>query len=207
MQSRHVDISVDESGDLGTGSPRSSRYFLVCALVIPDGETLMRATKRAHKRYRQESKGAIEFKFNKASDKLRTHFLRYVADTECAIVWTAIEKRIGLVGECIYEQALLATLEQAFHLFSARSIDILIDARKLKKSQINRIDASVGKVLEQHHRGYFAPALRIRHMKSEKCEGLQVHDFVTGAIFQELERGNGSYSDIIGACIVSSKRI
>jgi len=207
VQSRHVDIFVDESGDLGTGNHRSSRYFLVCALVILDGETLARATKRAHKRYRRERKGAIEFKFNKASDRLRAYFLRHVANTECAIVWTAIDKRIWLAGGGIYERALLGTLEQAFHSFSARSIDVLIDARKLKKNQIKEIDASVAKLLEQHHRGYFAPALRIRHMNSEKCEGLQVHDFVTGAVFQELERGNGSYSDMIKSHIVSSRRI
>ena len=53
-----------------------------------------------------------------------------------------------------------------------------------------------------HHSGYFAPVLEISHFHSMVCEGLQVVDFVVGAVFKSLERADGSYLGVIGKNIL-----
>ena len=69
-----VVILLDESGDLGC-SPRSSRHFVVAAMVISDSGKLDRLTKNVRKKLgKKECVG--ELKFNNAMDPTRELILR-----------------------------------------------------------------------------------------------------------------------------------
>ena len=89
----HLDVFIDESGDLGFTDGKSSRYLVIGATVISESYELGRLTKKARQRLKVTGKTSVEFKFNNSSDELRAYFLNGLAKTDCWIVWGAIEKR------------------------------------------------------------------------------------------------------------------
>jgi len=127
------------------------------------------------------------------------------------ITWTAVDKirqkehRKDCRG--VYEIACAETLRQILRYSNSKSVDIIIDCRRSRARQRHQLDDLMGGIIVSHHSGYFAPEYRIRHLNSETSEGLQIIDFVVGAIFQKVERKDDTYSDIIGDKIVSSRII
>jgi hypothetical protein len=202
----HVDVYLDESGDLGSSSG-SSRYIVVAALATDESHEFRRLVRASRKRFRSETGGAIEFKFNRSSAKLRMRFLEDIARTHSWIAWCGFEKSRML-------PALKPERERLLHVISgsvvseiarrthARSMNVIVDKRWTKERQRNDFSRYVEKMVSFHHSGYFAPALEISHFDSMACEGLQVVDFVAGAVFKSVERADGSYLGVIGRNIL-----
>ncbi len=94
------------------------------------------------------------------------------------------------------------------HISGARpskSIAIVLDRRWTKEKRREEFDAHIRGSLSIHHAGHFVPALRISHFDSAGCAGLQAADFVAGAIFRSLERGDESYLRVIESNIVHGR--
>jgi len=207
---KHVDIFIDEAGDLGFESPRSSKYLIVGALATSEAQRLGRLTKKAHRKFKVSGKGAIEFKFNNSTDSTRRFFLEGVANVECWIVWGAIEKkntRNSLKGKTdkLYNMLCGKVMVKVFQCTLADDIHLIVDRRSSKRTNRETFDHHVENILLSNHAGMFPPECRISHFDSRGNEGLQVHDFVVGAIFQKLERGNDSFLDVIKGKIQSGQ--
>jgi len=198
----HVDIFLDESGDLGFTSPRSSRHLLIGALATAESQEFSRLTKKAHKKFKVKGKGAIEFKFNSSSDTIRHYFLEGVAQTECWVVWGAIEKKnannsLRNRTDRLYNMLCGKVMVGMFRCTHAKTVHVIVHRRSSKRTNRDTFDHHVENILLSNHAGMFPPECKISHFDSRKSEGLQVHDFVVGAIFQKIERDDNSYFDVI----------
>ena len=58
-----VDVYLDESGDLGF-SARSTRYFVVAALALPEPDGMTRVVKRIRRRHFLRFERSMELKLN-----------------------------------------------------------------------------------------------------------------------------------------------
>lgn len=56
--------------------------------------------------------------------------------------------------------------------------------------------------VETHHFGHFPPTVEVSLVDSKRSEGLQVVDYIAGAVFQSVERGKSSYLRIIERRVV-----
>lgn len=199
---RHVDVYLDESGDLGSSS-RGSKYIVVAALATIESHEFKRIVRTARKRLRSEGGRTIEFKFNKSSEKLRMRFLEDIAGTHSWIAWCGLEKSKMSPGLRSEKERLLhimsgSVVSEIARRTHTRSMSVIVDKRWTKEKQRNDFSRHIERMVSLHHSGYFAPALEVSHFDSMVCEGLQVVDFVAGAVFKSLERADGSYLGIIG---------
>jgi len=206
-----VDIYVDESGDLGFSWPRSSKYLIVAMLATSDSRQLHRIMKRARSRFRDSRYPGGEFKFNRESDVVRVFFMEALGKADCAITWTAVDKtkprRRFTRGSDLYDLACEETLRQMSRVLEAGSIDMIMDCRRSKIRQRRNLEFLMNRVLMSNHPGHFPPELTIRHLDSESCVGLQIHDFVVGSVFQSVERMNERYLRIIEGRVTSCRVI
>jgi len=168
----------------------------------PEKESFVRIVKKAHRKLGVKGKHAVEFKFNTSSIPIRRFFLQGVADTDCWIVWSAYDKlrwKDQLLGDKneFYRNACMTVLADVLRMTHSRVIEIIVDRRSSKKAQRNIFDAGIQTVVSKNHSGYFEPRLRIRHLDSCGSEGLQVHDFIVGSIFQKIERNVSSFYCLI----------
>lgn len=212
VRHEHVDIYIDEGGDLGFSNPRSSRHLLVSAMAAPalQSSRFSRLTKRAHRRLRQTGKSAVEFKFNSSSERLREYFLEGVAEIDCWIVWGAVEK-INAKGSLraspdrLYNNVCGRVMAEMFGRTNAKTIHVVVDRRSGKRTNRESFDHHIENIMLSNHAGPFPPEVQISHFDSRGSEGLQVNDFVVGAAFQKVERGNESYYDLIKGKVVSGR--
>jgi hypothetical protein len=207
----HVDIYLDESGDLGF-NPTGSKYFVVGVMATTDTTRLNRLVKRGNRKFGMKEKGSIEFKFNKSRETVRQYFLKGIADTNSWIVWKAIQKEnanadLRLKKDKLYHYVCGSALEDIFRRTHAKEIHVILDRRQSKRTLRNDLDRYIEAKFLESHAGYFSPKLTISHFDSTKCESLQVHDFAVGSIFQGLERHNQDYTNVIKEKIVSGSVI
>jgi len=202
-----LEIFLDECGDLGINKERSSKYLVIAATALPETESFIRIIKKAHRKLGVRGKLSTEFKFNTSSLPIRKLFLESIAQVDCWIVWIAFEKQklkdqlLAAKNE-VYLDACMKVISNILRYSPSRYIDIVVDRRSNKKSEKNIFDASAKSIVDSNHAGYFAPQLRISHFESWKSEGLQVHDFIVGSIFQKIERGNPYYYELVEKKVV-----
>jgi hypothetical protein len=85
-------IYLDESGDLGFG-PRSSKYFVLAAIIIRDAEPVSRCIKRIRQqKLPKKYKTIPELKFHNSSQTIRTHVLDCVTRTDTHIAYVVLRK-------------------------------------------------------------------------------------------------------------------
>jgi len=206
---RHVEVYLDESGDLGL-SMGSSAHFIVAALVVRKGAPLAMATNRCRRRFRSVLKGNHELKFNRCSPSIRRFVLEAVSSSDSMTAWSGFRKsplpstmRKG--KDVIWGQVAGRTVSEVSRRLCVRSMDIVIDRRSAKKADRKAMDASLRLAVALSHPGPFPPEVRVRHVDSTSSPGLQLADHVAGAVFQSLERGDPSYIEIIKDCTVYGK--
>jgi hypothetical protein len=207
---RHVEVYLDESGDLGF-SPRSSRHFVMVAVACREPRKLRRMMWNVQKRKSPRTVTPIEFKFSSSPEAVRRHVLAGIARADVQISWcSAVKSNIPdrlrhdktslYLGMC---SSALSDLSRAVH---ARSVHIVVDRMSNSRTIRGRLDDVVVQTLNDHHSGYFAPRIVVSHLDSAGSAGIQVADFVAGAVFQGLERPHTSYLDLISGNVVSGRR-
>ena len=203
---RHVDVCLDESGDLGS-SFGSSKYIVVAALATNEPHELKRIVRAARGRLRARDRRMVELKFNKSPDTLRRLLLADVAGTSSMVAWCGLEKsgmphvpkpdRERLLH--VMSGSVVSEIARRTH---ARSMSVMVDRRWTKEKQRAEFSTCIERAVSARHSGYFAPSMEVCHFDSMACEGLQVVDFVAGAVFKSIERADGSYLGIISRNIV-----
>ncbi len=199
---QHVDVFLDEAGDLGFNEGRSSRYLVVCALATPSPHRYGRIVKNLNRRFRVKKKGTVEFKFNNSTEQVRLFVLDEVSKTDSWMVWGAIEKKNAKLElrsrkDKLYNYVCGRVLSEMFRATPAKSIHLIVDKRAGRSSHRNDFDRYVEQQLNSSHAGYFPPQLLVSHFDSRTHEELQIDDFCAGAVFQKVERGSDMYLDRI----------
>ena len=210
MKLAHVEIYVDESGDLGVSHPLSSRYLVVDALVVDDRVALGRIARKARRLSVAKRGVQDELKFNNSPPAIREYVLSSLAASDSTIVWAALDKTRAcrtrnLRGHGLFTYLLAKVLEGAFNRIDARNVDVIIDWSRAHYAQRTQLEPLVRLVSERSHAGYFPPDVRMSYLDSSTCLPLQVNDFVVGAAFQHIERGDSRLIELIKDRIVSGR--
>ncbi len=198
---RHVDIYLDESGDLGL-SPRSTRYVIVAALATDDVRSVERAVKSARRLLRSEGHPLVEMKFRNSSRRVRMRLLEELSRWDPRIAWCGLDKREMPLWLREDKERLISimsanALGAIFGTTLSKSFAVVMDRRWTKEKRRAEFDACVRGSLSVHHGGHFVPALEVSHFDSASCAGLQAVDYVAGAVFRSLEGGDESYLRVI----------
>lgn len=164
----------------------------------------------ARKRLSSDDRQMVELKFNKSPDRLRRMLLADIAKTDCQIAWCAVEKSslpcrsvVGN-GQLLHSMSALAVSEVSRRIH-ARSFTVVVDKRWTKESLRLELDRCLKEAVESCHSGHFAPPVRVSHLDSMTCAGLQLADFVAGAVFRDIERADDSYLGIVRERIIYGK--
>jgi hypothetical protein len=198
---RHVDVYLDESGDLGF-SLGSSKHFIVVALVTQETSRLARIVRRCHRKFGSSCKGNPELKFNRSSEPLRRFFLEGISKTDSWIIWNGIRKSqvdasMRSDKDAIWRHVASRTVSEVSKRIHASSMRIIIDRRSIRKVARKALDDLLLEEVMSHHAGFFPPVVWLSHVDSTASEGLQVADHVAGAVFQSVERDNHAYLKMI----------
>jgi len=204
---RHVEVYLDESGDLGF-SKGSSRHFIVAALVVDGDVNIARIVNKCHRRFGSSLSGNPELKFNRSPDRVRKFILSAVSATGAGIAWSGIRKsNLGesrmIDREAVWRMVAARTVSGASSRISTKSMHIVVDRRSIRKVAMESLDSSIQVAVKRHYMGQFEPELRISHVSSASFPGLQLVDNIAGAVFQRLERGKERYMELIENNITS----
>jgi hypothetical protein len=105
----------------------------------------------------------------------------------------------------LYHYVCGIALAEVFRSTPSKEIHVILDKRQRKRTVKNDFNRHIESKADECHTGYFSPILKISHFDSTSCEGLQVHDFVVGAIFRNIERDDSRYYDLIKERIIAGK--
>lgn len=206
---RHVEVYLDESGDLGF-SEASSRHFVVVAMATNRPVELQRLVRRVRKRRGSCSRVSAELKFNSSPDRVRTSMCEGISESGAVIAWCAAtksnvpaamrtDKRMFYLGMCAN------VLTDLSKQIVADSAHVILDKCSGNRSVMVGLEGTVVRALHVHHAGHFPPRVSVSHLDSQRSEGLQVADFVAGSIFRSLERSDNTYRDLVELRVTSGR--
>lgn len=201
---------IDESGDLGFGA-RASRYLTLAAVVTDDPRPLERIPQKIRKRRLKKSLRRIpELKFHNSSHEIRMAVLRrLVADEDVRVVCLVVDKRnakdriLERKNE-FYLESCGRLAHEVVRLVGQRpTLNLIFDARRgggVVDSDFDfRIRESVTEACRRMRT--VSPAVRVSKLDSVNSGGLQVADYVAGAIHRKYERGDTAYYRVIAPSI------
>ena len=204
-----VDIYLDESGDLGFTSPRSSQYLVVAAVATTDSTYLSRIPRKARKKLHIKGMDK-EIKFSNSSEEIRRYVLNEINKLDCWVVWGAITKKNAISqlrknSAYLYNYLCGLVLCDMFERTHTKKINLIFDRHTIKKGNRDKLDSYINEKLKSRHSGHFVPELRISHYDSINCQCLQAHDFIVGSVFQSIERNDMMYLDLISSKVVKGE--
>jgi len=197
----HVDVYLDESGDMGF-SPSSSRHLVVAGIASAESFQFRRLVRETRRRFESEARSWSELKFNRSSNNLRVHLLKGIAATDSFIVWTGIVKR-GFQDEFKSRREELVrgmfaeVGSEVSGMLRSRRMDLVVDRRTNKERARKEFDSVLKAAVFAKHAGYFPPMVRVRHIDSFNSYGLQLTDLIAGAVFRMLEFNDDSFIRLI----------
>jgi hypothetical protein len=194
---RHVELYLDESGDLGFSS-RSPEHFVIVALATAEPHKLVRTVRKAHRKFSLVDGAGPEFKFNRGREPLRRFLLDGVVKTNSWFAWGSIEKsRVPpwrrSDKEGLWQHAAARTVAELSRSTHTRVTHIHVDRRTLTRIVRDRLSERLRWEVERNHGGHFPPRVTVSHIDSATSAGLQIADHIAGAVFLSLERGDSSY--------------
>lgn len=205
----HVEVYLDESGDLGF-SQSSSKHFVLVAIACCEPNELKRMVRRVKKRRYPQVTRPMEFKFGSSPEIVRRQVCAGIARSDVVIAWgSAFKPNIPtpLRGDKnrLYLNICGMMLPDLTRNIHTRSVNFVLDKWSNSRTVMARLDEVVVQTVNDHHCGYFVPRTVVSHLDSSGSEGIQAADFVAGAVFQSLERSNDAYLGLISGKVVSGR--
>lgn len=187
-------IFIDDSGDPGFKLGKGSTDVFVVAMVIFQDNLIAEEVALRVKKLKREIKCSdyFEFKFNKASRKLRVQFLFAIQQYKFDVRAIVVEKKK------IYSQH-LRTSREAFYNFIVRNLISHYHDSGFKDATV-KIDGRASKLLRKDFDAYMRKMVnspgqhkikKIKHVDSRTDMLIQLADMVAGAI----RRSYGDKSD------------
>lgn len=206
---RHAEVYLDESGDLGFSEGRS-RHFVVVAIATYEPVELRRLVKRVQRRRYPRVARPMGLKFNNSPNRVKRSMCAEVADSSVMIAWCGAAKR-NIPGAVrndkrrFYLGMCTRTLSDPSMHIRADPIHVVLDKWSGNRSIRRGIGDEIIRTLSDHHPGHFPPEVSVSHLDSHGSEGIQIADFVAGAVFQPLERSNDACRGIVGSRILCGR--
>jgi hypothetical protein len=191
---------VDESGDLGFGTS-SSPIFVICAVVFGDSKTPTKLVKQFRAR-RLSAIGTTELKWSKSSEDIREELVKRVGMEDVDIGYAAIlwKNRVSDRLKNSKTQLYNYLCYQVIRWLANRRrghCDVVLDRSKygFAATDINRYVESDGYkmvVTEWGGQLVLVPShlnVTLQHKDSGEEAGLQIADFVAGAVYHYWKTG------------------
>ena len=211
---RKLTVFVDESGDVGF-SDRSSKHLTLVAVATEAPLVLERIPKKVRRTLLMKRQRQVpELKFHASSPRVRRAFLEMVSHSGRVRAVSIVVKKTatsrGRRGEQadFYDQVCAQLAVEIAHLGRAAvDLSVVFDSRPMTKVTGHSPDS---RMVAQIKREYDAmrcipPEIRVSRLDSRNSGGLQVADFIAGAIQRSHERGDESYRSIIVPLMVQEK--
>lgn len=201
---------IDESGDLGFGQG-SSRYVTFAAVITSSLSAVERIPRRIRRRRLKKSLRRIpELKFHNSSHEVRTAVLRMLAaSADVRVACLVADKRSakdrfsGRMDQLYLESCLRMANEVARLVGPRGTLNLTFDARRGG----GIVDSGFGSRILENMTGRavgmknMPASARVSKLDSVNSGGLQVADYVAGAIQRRYERGDLRYYRIIAPLI------
>ena len=189
-------VYVDESGDLGF-TERSSRYYVIATAEVSNPLIAERIIKKVRKKLKKKERNIPEFKFSSSSEKIRNSILKEAVEAEMNFSAIVLEKRMVYQRlrdkKDILHNYLTGFLIESLSYYEDESdFRIIVDKFIMQKEKRDEFNSYM-----QMRISNFGKRLEIFHESSEQHAGIQIADFVAGAVFQKYERQKESYYSII----------
>ena len=199
-----VKIFIDESGDLGF-TERSSKYFVVAALIVYDHLAIHRCFKKIRQnRLKKKYRDIPEFKFNNSGKEIKERVLKCIAKTDADIAYCVLRKdqvhpHLRDKHAIVYNYligSLVSNITQ--HILVFGNIDIIVD-KSLNGIQRDAFDQYlVYRTFERNHDTRFeSPVITIEHVDSCTDPCIQAVDFIAGALHHYYRTNDDTYFQII----------
>ena len=118
-------------------------------------------------------------------------------------------KRLEKDGRGFYDECCLRLIGDVVRSnFRRMEIVLVFDSRCKSKALDGAFDVRIHAIVKNELRtlGEPAPSIRISRFDSQRSRGLQMVDFVVGAIQRKYEHDDSTYYDIISERIVSEEK-
>jgi len=209
-------VFVDESGDLGFGSG-SSRYITIGALITDCPDDVRRIPLHIRKRkLKKRLRQKPELEFHNSCPELRKSVLGMVMALQgVSIASVTVDKRsmpwhLRRSPERFYEEVCGELLSAAIVARGGRgSYRIVFDARPHNRPPSYGFEEGVREIIEESlfRVGLLPVRIDISVIDSHNSGGLQVADFIVGAVQRKNERGDPTYYDIIAPAMLLEKKL
>ena len=174
MESKY--IYIDESGDTGYTN-KSTRYFILTAVIVEDGIILERVVKKIHKTKLDKSKAGILHAY-KESVFTKNRFVNKLLDLNIRCFVFVLDKN----SKCV-DDVYLYSLKHILKYCIKNNINNIIIARKDLRKNYNQ---NIINLFKQNN-------IKMSFSIHEKDKSLQVADFYSWIIFVYLEKGESVY--------------
>jgi len=210
---------LDESGDDGK---RGSKCFVMTYICTNEGKKIFKVLKKAKEQLRRTKKGERwlnrfggEIKFaGFPEERVRLKLLEELSKLNIEARFIAIEKDGSNIPESEKSQILFNLLAESFVNHTKMPSKIIADKDYFKNRKICFL--AVKNYIEETYKGGGSNAsfevfllddekekdscdfiIRITHENSKHHPELQVADLISGAVFQEVENNDKTYTDIL----------
>jgi len=194
-------IYVDESGDLGFGTS-SSPIFVISAVVFADSKTPTKLVKQFRAR-KLSAIGTTELKWTKSSEDVREEVVRRVGMEDvdigyAAILWkNRVSDRLKNSKTPLYNYLCYQVIRWLANRRRGHVCDVVLDRSKygFAETDINQYVESDGyKIVVTEWGGQLVlvPShlnVKLQHKDSGEDAGLQIADFVAGAVYHYWKNG------------------
>ncbi len=198
-------IFLDESGELGFKENVSTRFFTITLLVcgVREEQELQRIIKKIRQRtLKKKLKESSEIKWHNSNEDIRIKVLNKLITISLEVLTIILDK--FKVYEYLKDKKhklynYLSKLILA-ECSMGDSFELIVDRSKNKRSLREDFDRYIRTNFKEL--GFNIP---IKHEDSRINGGLQVLDFISGAVFNKYEFNNTKYYDIIKSKIITEK--
>lgn len=207
---------MDESGDLGVGD-KASAYLTLAAIVTVDPKPLERIPQKIRRRKLKKSLARKpELKFHNSDPRIRLLTLKMVASLEDVRIASIVLEKSRLRSKLtenpdeLYRRTCgLLMSEIARTEKQVRTFNVVFDARRGKRSKGVDFDRYIEQRIQQEYRErcLIPPTVAVSRFDSSHSGGLQVADFVAGAIQRKHELDDDGYYRIIAPKMVAETRV
>lgn len=203
-------LFLDESGELGFNSKKSSKYFIISLLSCDETELaeIRRIIKKIRmKIIKKKLKKYPELKGNNSTYKIRKQILEKFNKTKAEIFAIILDK--SKVYEYLKEKKdklynYLSNLILNECSFDTKNVCLIVDKSKSTRSLRDDFNNYIKNEMKNNNSSC---TLNIKHENSQNEQCLQVLDFVSWAIFRAYEYKDSSFFDIIKNKIVIKKEV
>jgi hypothetical protein len=183
-------VEIDESGNMGS----QDRYFIMSAIVVRRFDNLRPAIKELEelKRRQSQKKNILEIKYSHAHHDERLRVLESLNACDVDIVYVVIDKKgpglySNLRGKQLYLNAVKELLPLVQKVLRTKDVDLEFD-----ETLAVRADELLSLSRELMPRCNVQSAKKVRSFANR---GVQLADFVSGAIRDKYEHGEDAYFD------------